>query len=150
MEDAVDSLAAAYVPGYSSLAENRDFSLSMRIELVRSLRLCPTRLLGAADAVRLIRNDFAHELSIATFDACKPKHLASIRGHLQQIQPAMVKDKSDREVFVNLVGMVRMALRGYSFHVDRLNTYVRTVPEFRESLRQHCVKAYPQVTPKQG
>ena len=144
IEDSVNQLAAAHVPGYKSLAENRDFSLSMRIELARALRLCPSRLLGAADTVRTIRNDFAHKLAVKTFDGCKREHLESARDHVRQIQPAMVVGKTNREIFTSLVSMVRLALRGYSFHVERLNQYVREEKAFRDAFHGHCMAKYPQ------
>ena len=147
VQDAVDALAAAHAPGYKRLAENRDFSFSLRIELVRALRLCPSRLLSAADTIRTIRNDFAHELSIKAFGDCDQKNLNSARGHLAQVHPKMVDGKTDREVFVALVGMIRLALRGYGFHVERLNAFVRNAAEFKATLRSHCLTSYPQLQP---
>jgi len=144
IEDSVNQLVAAYVPGYKKMAENRDFGLSMRIELARALRLCPSRLLGAADTVRAIRNDFAHKLALKAFDECKREHLASAQDHLRQIQPAMVAGKTNREIFTSLVSMVRLALRVYSFHVERHNQYVREAKAFRDAFHEHCVAKYPQ------
>lgn len=144
VENAVDQLVGAHVPGYKKLAAHQDYSLSMRIELARALRLCPARLLGAADTVRRIRNDFAHRLELARLADCKPEHLASARGHLQQIQLTMVEGKTDREVFRNLVSMVYLSLRGYAFHVERLNQYVREEKTFWNALEKHCLGKYPQ------
>lgn len=145
VESAVNELVSAYVPGYKTLAENRDFTFSMRIELARALRLCPARLLGAADTVRAIRNDFAHELGIGAFDQCASKHIESARGHLRIIQPSLSEAKTDRKVFVNLVSMICLALRGYKFHVERLNEYVRETEAFRTGLREYCTRQYPQI-----
>ncbi len=150
VEDGVNRLVAAHAPGYNALAAKRDFSLSMRIELARALRLCPSSLLGAADTVRNIRNEFAHKLELTAFDGCKTQYLQAAKDHLKQIQPTMVVGKSDREVFRNLVTMVYLALRGYTFHVARLNQYIREEPSFWEALRKHCVVKYPQISASSG
>ena len=145
VEDGVNQLVAAYVPGFKDLASKSDFTFSMRIDLARALRLCPSRLLGAADTLRHIRNEFAHRLTLKTFDGCKAEFLESVRSHLRQIQPAMELNKSDREIVTNLASLVYLALRGYSFHVARLNQYIREENDFREALRKHCLGKYPQI-----
>ncbi|PKN89329.1 MAG: hypothetical protein CVU51_00805 [Deltaproteobacteria bacterium HGW-Deltaproteobacteria-1] len=145
VEDGVNKLVAAYVPGYKDLAAKSDFTFSMRIELAQALRLCPSRLLGAADTLRRIRNEFAHKLTLKTFDGCKAGSLESARSHLRQIQPAMELNKSNREIVTNLASVVYLALRGYSFHVTRLNQYIREEKDFREALHKHCIEKYPQI-----
>lgn len=150
VEDGVNQLVAAHAPGYKDLAAKRDFSFSMRIELARALRLCPSRLLGAADTVRSIRNEFAHKLALRTFDGCKTEYLQSAKDHLKQIQPAMASSKSNREIFTSLVSLVYLALRGYSFHVARLSQYIREEMAFREALHKHCLRKYPQISTTKG
>ena len=145
IETAVNDLVSAHVPGYKSLADNRDFTLSMRIALARALKLCPARLLGAADTVRAIRNDFAHKLVLQSFDQCTRRHLQAARAHLGTIQPKLSDGKTDREVFVSLVGMVCLALHGYKFHVERLNEYMREADAFRTGLREYCIRRYSQI-----
>ena len=150
VEDGVNRLVAAHAPGYKDLQANRDLTLSTRIDLARALRLCPSRFLGAADTVRSIRNEFAHKLTLKTFDGCKSQHLQAARDHLRQIQPLMTLDKSIRELFRNLVGMVYLALRGYTFHVARLNQYIREEPSFWDALGKHCIAKYPPISRSSG
>jgi hypothetical protein len=147
VENAVNELVSAYVPGYNALAENRDFTLSLRIELARALKLCPARLLGAADTVRAIRNDFAHELGTTGFDQCASKYIESARGHLRIVQRKLSEGKTGREVFMSLVSMICLALRGYKFHVERLNRYIRETDAFRTELQAYCTRHYPQFRP---
>jgi hypothetical protein len=71
LEEALDHLFAAYIPNYECLSENRDFTLSMKIDLGRSLRLIPKHLLDAADLVRKIRNEFAHALEMKSLKSLK-------------------------------------------------------------------------------
>ena len=138
VESAVNGLVAAYVPGYRKLADMRDFTFSMRIELARALMLCPSRLLGAADTVRNLRNEFARNLDIKTFDECKQGNLVSARDHLRLIDPGLADGKTSREVFVSLVGMLFLGFRGYQFHVERLNEYVRKTKDFHQRFHDYC------------
>ena len=144
IENGVNQLVGAHVPGFKRIAHHRDFTLSMRIELARALRLCPSRLLGAADTIRHIRNEFAHKLSLKSLDECEKEHLASASDHLRGINRLMVEGKTNREIFRGLVGLVYIALRGYAFHVERLNKFVREEKSFMDAFKEHCIAKYEQ------
>lgn len=148
LENAVDELLDAHIPSYKNIQDNANFSFSMKINLARSLRLCPTRLFRAIDAVRQIRNDFAHSLSISSFLECKPEHIRSVKGHLQQINPGLANVELSSEQFKNLVSLVFLSLRGYRHHVHRLNEFVRNSDEFRMHFKQFCEATYEQ--PQRG
>lgn len=64
LEKAIDALLSAYVPGYESLNEERDFTFSMKIKLAKAVNICPVELLHCVNTVRDVRNAFAHELSV--------------------------------------------------------------------------------------
>jgi len=69
MAEALDFFLRAYIPGYRKLEKlERDFTLFMKIELARSLKIIPAHIFDAADLVRDIRNKFAHDLRISCFD----------------------------------------------------------------------------------
>lgn len=144
VENAIDQLLTVYIPGYKTLKGNRDFTFSMKISLARSLRLCPSRLFSAADAIRLIRNDFAHELSNSVFDECKPEHLQSIEGHLRHINIEQAEG-SARDIFKSLASMLFLALRGYHFHIQGLNEFLRNSEVFSKQFRTFCETEYEQL-----
>ena len=81
----------------------------------------------------------------AAREQCEPKHIRSALGYLRSIQPKLSAGKDSREIFVNLVSIICLALRGYRFHVERLNTYVRETKEFRKGLQAYCTRQFPQI-----
>lgn len=58
----LDVLLTAFAPGYEELAKNKDFAFSLKIELLRSLRLIPPHFMRAADLIRRVRNELAHNI----------------------------------------------------------------------------------------
>src|SRR5947209_5205235 len=63
LEKAVYYLLYAFVPGYKSLNEERDFTFSMKIKLAKAISICPSELLDSINTIRDVRNVFAHDLS---------------------------------------------------------------------------------------
>jgi len=126
VENAVDGLLSAVMPGYESLRRNRDVTLSVRIELARALQLCPSRLFTCADVVRQVRNDFVHDLSVDTFAKLPQYRVQSIRDRLSEFNPQEVLGKGNAEVFKKLVYFLVLALRVYRLHVLRLNEFIRS------------------------
>ena len=143
IENAIDGFLNAHIPEYTKLKDKKDFTFSLKISLARALKLCPSRLFGAADTIRDVRNDFAHKLSISTFAECKPEHLRSIEGHLRQITTNQLDYQDNRNVFKTLVTLVFLALRGYTLHVYRLNEYIRdNDSDFIRGFEMYCKANY--------
>lgn len=136
VENSVDELLSAIMPGYKSLRDNRDFTFSMRIEIARALQLIPSRILSCADFIRKVRNEFAHNLSIDSFSELNPSYLSSLRGRLREFtkdQP----EKSDAESFKGLVFLTALGIYGYNFHVEMLAKFLRD-SSFIEALHAFC------------
>src|SRR2546430_2053361 len=64
VESMCDDILRKVIPGFNTLRDNRDFGFSLKIELLRALRLIPPAIPRCADCVRQVRNEFAHNLSI--------------------------------------------------------------------------------------
>jgi len=137
IENAVDALLESAFPGFQRLRENRDFTLSLRIELARALRFIPSKILGSADCIRQVRNDFVHNLAIKTFEDLRPGRLDAMRdwvlNHYRDGEATSV-DKPSR-IFVRLTTMTTISLRLYASMVESLmgSMYSR---EFHELLAQ--------------
>jgi len=132
IENAVDELLAAIMPGYRSLRDKRDCSFSMRVEIARALRLIPSRILNCADFIRGLRNDFVHDLSIEKLDKLKPSRIQSMRDRLSAFTSQEFEEEA--ETFRMLVVWTAVALYGYTMHVARLNDFIRS-NEFYASLQ---------------
>lgn len=125
IENGVDELLYSYVPGFKSIIDNWDFTFSLRIELARALRLVPARLLGGADAIRRVRNDFAHDLKIRSLQDLKSSRLESLTSHLSKFNPQWVEGTNHRLNFEQLVTLTALGLLLYSRHTQILNSFIR-------------------------
>ncbi|MCI0489225.1 MAG: hypothetical protein L0229_21750, partial [Blastocatellia bacterium] len=138
VENAVDRLLASFMPGYKALQEkSRDFTFSMRIELARALQLIPNHILSAADAIRDVRNKFAHVLEINTFAALGKNKGQALRDHLRNFSVIPEQDWDEADIFGQLVIVTTMALYLYKPHTQWLNEYVRS-SSFMKTFSDYC------------
>lgn len=125
MEEALDFFLRAYIPDYSRLEENRDFSLSMKIDLAYSLRLIPTHILNTADLVRGIRNRFAHDLSIDCFDSLDDSFKNKLRVKFKELFPDDTNaGPAFADMFVKVVDGVIIGLEIYASNLKNAREYI--------------------------
>ncbi len=134
VENTLDELLAAIMPGYKTLRDKKDFTFSMRIEFARALQLIPTRILNCADFIRDLRNDFVHDLSVKGFDDLEQSRIQSLHDRLSGFTPKQFEKIA--EAFRMLVSYTAIALYGYAIHVSRLNDFMRSA-KFGESLKAY-------------
>jgi hypothetical protein len=134
VENTLDELLAAIMPGYKTLRDKKDFTFSMRIEIARALQLIPTRILNCADFIRDLRNDFVHDLSLKGFEDLEQSKIQSLHDRLSGFTP--MKLEKIAEAFRMLVSYTAIALYGYTIHVSCLNDYMRSA-KFGESLKSY-------------
>jgi len=133
VENGVDELLGALIPGYSDLRNRREFTFSTRIGLARALRLLPSRILTGADLIRRLRNDFVHDLSLDSFAGVEPRRLRSMRDRLTAFVPQVPGEES--AIFTYLVLWTVVALGTYAEHVRLLNDFIRS-DRFLRHLRE--------------
>lgn len=68
IEYKVDEFLLVSIPKYKDLADNKDFTFSLKIQLAKALKIIPSKVFNAIDPIRKIRNGFAHHLKIKTFE----------------------------------------------------------------------------------
>lgn len=68
IEQKIDQLLSTYIPSYKKLESIKEFSFSFKIEMALSLKILPSKILNSIDPLRKIRNKFAHQLSIKSFE----------------------------------------------------------------------------------
>lgn len=126
MENAINMLLAAIIPNFRSYNEKTDATFSTKIELARDLKIVPIRHLNVADRIRDIRNDFAHELEMDSFDKISENKAQSLRTFLDTYTEGESKGKNVKEVFQLLVTKSTLALWIFSKHVSLLNDFIRS------------------------
>lgn len=137
IENAIDALLEAFVPGYKTLKANKDFTFSMRIELASRLQLIPSHIFNSAHCVRDIRNRFAHDLQINSFSALGEGKCQAVHSHLRAFNVDPGSDWSEADKFGHLIIVTTMALNLYLSHVQWLNEYTRS-ESFMKQFADYC------------
>lgn len=126
VENELDNFLAKWIKGYKQI---KDWPFSSKIELAISLRIVPTKILNAIKPITIIRNIFAHNLDIDTFE--KAREFDSKSGKpcfpnlYDKIKTFIVWDKKDdRETLKELILMVMLGLDVYAKHIARVQDYV--------------------------
>ena len=137
VELTLDDLLRTMIPGFNELVKAKEFTFSMKTNLARTLRVCPSRIFGATDSIRNIRNAVAHNLEITTIAAVKPEYIASLKGHATAFEPAVDNGEDLRKTFFDVAMYVSFAFYAYALHTCKLFTLIRSAP-FKEQFIEHC------------
>ena len=121
VEEALDSLLRAYIPKYGIL----DFTMVTKVNLARSLKLIPEHLLEAADAIRIIRNEFAHELHKDDFNSLTLK----VKDRLIKIFTEMhpdddVNSYSIFDIFYTTISSLLVCFGAYASNLKVAKEYI--------------------------
>jgi len=139
IEEALDYFLAAYIPRYKKyLSESRDFTFSMKIDIGRSLCLIPKHLLDAADLVRKIRNEFAHNLQMKSFDSLKVDTKRKLSTFCKVFFPKDDGHISYSEKFARVADAVILGFEVYSSHVRIARKFIYS-DDFTNELKKRVV-----------
>jgi len=139
VENAVDSVLRAFLPGFKAL-NDRAFTFSMRIRVLEALALVPAHMPRNADFVRDVRNDFAHDLTLQTLSALPPGDLQSLADRhkaLALTSPATTPAAQLRALAFHTAA----GLLAYSKPAGHLRTFLHT-PAFERALVSHVEPLY--------
>lgn len=135
VEDCLDRMINAFFPASKDLHENRDFTFSLKIDIVRACNLIPSRILQHCDLVRKFRNDFAHNLGFKTISDLGNERLQLMDQAIKSYVPGEDLSVPPRDRFGHLVGFVCVALKIYTTHVQSMRTFVHTA-DFMKALKR--------------
>ena len=137
IEDCLDKMIEAIFPRSKEILENKDFSFSLKIDLIRAYNVIPNRILDDCDTIRQMRNDFAHELSLKTFSdwdiyISKKKKAGSKRQTFKDVINRAIKvygnyydlRASYRVRFEDFAAPVIMSLLLYVTHVQAMRKFM--------------------------
>lgn len=113
LEHHLDEILRAFLPKYSKLTDkSQNFTLSLKIATLAALNLIPEHLVGCADAVREVRNAFAHHLALDSFENLEPKIRARIStrwhetvGHIGEPVEKTVSEEYWDVLFFSIGGL---------------------------------------------
>lgn len=126
IENSIDNYLSDFMPGYNTLKDNRDFSLSMKIGLAKALALCPSKIFNYCNLIRLMRNEFAHNLQTKKIEQLADKHKQTLFQYLVEIYPTYDINKSLFKQAFDLISETVFALEIYRSNIQKLNKMIRS------------------------
>lgn len=137
----IDSYLSEIMPTYKKkLANNKEFTLFLRIAVAEQLRLSPARYFRGAYIINRVRNEFAHNLEKKTFEDLKLSTREEIKNVLiVYANPCPNPKNTLQENFTSLVNQTISTLIAFSKHVRSLNSYLRD-EVFYYNLIAYCQK----------
>lgn len=145
LEASIDDLLHTIMPGYKPLRNNKDFSFSTKIALARAMSMFPAEVFNGADTIRLIRNAFAHNLSVKSL-AELPKRNTPPKDLLESMRHYYLRYSNlDFEVgyesagFEILIRCMIEELYFYRVQVWLLNEFIRS-KSLLPALNEFCVR----------
>jgi hypothetical protein len=95
------------------LAEKRDFTFSLKVEVLRSLKLIPAHILHAADLIRKVRNEFAHDFKVETFADCNKSHVQVLHQLAAETFGDKDPPRSPRDAFRDVTFLALAGFQSY-------------------------------------
>jgi hypothetical protein len=136
IEEALDLFLGAYIPNYSRIEDERDFTLYLKIQLAYSLKVIPSHILDAAALINNVRNKFSHELKIDRFDSLDNGTKENLR---QKHGTFVSNDKTShavKDTFIFVVEFVIIALGVYASQVQSAKEYIYSDDFGKELVRR--------------
>ena len=118
----IDAVFRAFFPNSKELLKDISFTFSLKIIILKSLRLIPDRVFQYADLIRKIRNEFAHKIEIDrihelnSYDKGR-KLVVRLDNLCKQYSNHLTYSKNDqenyREKYKDIADFANNALREY-------------------------------------
>lgn len=134
IENRLDSLLGALLPGYPRLLGSGGLHFAQKISVARSLRLFPDRIFDLADFFRAVRNDFAHDLRYEYLARMKQSRKGKLQ-HLKTLFPESARVTTVRKVMENLFLHCALDLRLQQMNAE-LFRYVIADPGFEKLVNE--------------
>lgn len=125
VENELDKFLSVWIKDYKDLKDNKEFTLSLKVELAISLKLIPKQLLNAIEPIRKIRNIFAHNFEIDTFEQAKVKEPRTFKmlANKMNLLNLPVED-DDIKNFQNLIKIIILGLNVYADQLMKIQDYI--------------------------
>ena len=148
----IDSVYKCFFPGYKEILETIDFTLSLKIKILKGLKLVPDSIFNLADLVRAIRNEFAHNVEIDNIAQLKnysrgKKLISKLDSLCHQYQEYCIYSKNDkenlREKFKDIANFVNSSLREYESSIQLLRQEIDKDSFINKIIEEHKFKIIP-------
>jgi hypothetical protein len=114
VERYLDALLEAIAPTYRHLSEKREFTFSLKLDLLSSLKLIPPHIVRVADCLRKIRNEFAHDLDCDQLERLDPRLKSALAQNVRELYDKQASSyPSAREMFKALTFLAIVGYEDY-------------------------------------
>jgi len=137
LENSVDTCLKAVGPKYHQIEKDRDVTFSMKTRVLKVLCLVPPKLIDGIWPIRKIRNEFAHTLSIRSFDQVNAKLFQALDTQRQGIFTNFRANASRRDAVIEMTKAILMGLQVFRLHLDMLRRLLKTA-EFHNLFEKFC------------
>ncbi len=136
IENRLDKILKLLLPKYSKLTDQTAFTFSMKIRMLEAFNLIPQQLLEAAHILRKIRNEFAHNLEITTFDQIGSKFQKSLKNFRNKAY----KNREKTEQYEQANSDLHHSFKQVSFYcIAGLDVYQPNIDEFNSIIRSESL-----------
>ena len=142
VEAYLDSLLQEIMPGFLKFTENKDITFSLKLGMLKAVRLIPPHIVETADLIRRIRNEFAHDLDCSKLERLKDGLKAAMAHRVYQLYgKAEPYSNSAREMFRSLTFFV---LAGFAAYVPNLAILRKKFNDgsLTDSLKKECLERH--------
>lgn len=117
VENQTDIVLHLLLPDYNKLLKkSNDFTFSTKLDLLSAFRIIPDHILLCANGVRLIRNEFGHNLELESLNDIKSGN--KLVAYYENI-PSMGKATGikNKNLFETLTDTAAMGIRAYEYNI---------------------------------
>ena len=147
VESLLDELLSIIIADYRHLSENRDFSLSLKIGLLRAMKVVPPIIPRTIDVIRLVRNEFAHNFELDELNGASIKPMNKLRSAYNGIYAPYLQTsdgKPEREIFEGVLHGAVVAIMSYRPNLIAMRRAIE-LPEFEASLRARAEAEFHEI-----
>jgi hypothetical protein len=136
VENRLEEVLLALMPGFSKIREDTKFTFSIWIDILEAMCVLPKRILKCVNLIRKIRNAFAHGLNIDSLDILA---MDEKKCHLVNSMPSLIHEFNAPPLpndtyaiqFRALTSLTAAALQVYACHISELTKFIRTEDFYR-------------------
>jgi hypothetical protein len=140
IENYLDRVLSVIIPDFKRFIKDHEVSLSEKLDLLKSMQLIPIHLISCAHAARAVRNDFAHNLELNSFDNLSQNTKDKLRTAYDLIPVRRAYEElTTKEVFDQVVFIAVSGFSIYLYSIALLFKVIRD-PKFEEHLRVDSMK----------
>lgn len=136
VENELDKFLSIWIKGYNE----KEHSFSAKVKLAISLKLIPQKILDAIEPIMLIRNVFAHDFEIDTFEQAKAKQPGKFQKLPDNLKTLNIPvEDDDINNFKHLITMITLGLNVYADQLTKIQDYIWKSKNQNRIIKQNMI-----------